>query len=573
MPPSRLQFFDRLGFRMAFLLAVILLPLAAVSILRSQAVLSETDARNEAALFGETVQMAGAELVLIDQARGIAESLSAVMPNLLTDPDACRASLAQLAAGSELSFVGYVAADGAVPCSSLANPPNFAGSAALAEALENPRQIVRRSEFGAASQAAVIFVLTPVRAGPEDVDGFIVVSIPQAAILDSRAASIPGTEFVTVNTDGEILTSSVPIGTAETYLPPRGLPSEILADGGTYKGLSARGQRTFYAVQPIVAGEINMVGLWSKAEADEAVFYLQGAALFPLLMWVASLLVGWFAVDFLVTRHVKSLGRAMRRFAANRSTQLPRSFSNAPIELRDMGEAYLGLTEGVVRDEASLEDALYQKNILLREVHHRVKNNLQLIASIMSMQMRRTESPEVKEVMARLQDRVLTLATIHKSLYQTSGLASIRLDELMKDIVDQLLSLARESEDVQIETEFDKVSLLPDQAVPFSLLVTEALTNAFKYITADEGQAPLIKIKMRDLGDHRVSLMIENSRGGADYARTDPHSTGLGAQLMTAFASQLGTQMIVDATDKHYRLTFEFAAAPLEDTADLPQVV
>lgn len=557
---------------MAFLLAVILLPLAIVSILRSQAVLSQTEARNEAALYGETVQMASAELVLIDQARGIAEALSTVMRDLIADPEVCRASMARLAIRSELSFVGFVAANGDVPCSSLENPPNFAGSDALNEALANPRQIVRRTPFGMASQAPVVYVLTPVRSGPEDVEGFVVVSIPQAAILDSRPARIADTEFVTVNTDGEVLTSSVPIATAETYLPQGGLPARILAEGGTFKGVSLRGQPTFYAVQPVVSGEINMVGLWSKDDADESVFSLERATFFPLVMWAASLLVGWFAVDFLVTRHVKSLGRAMRRFAKTRSTQLPRSFANAPIELRDMGDAYLGLTDGVVRDEANLEDALYQKNILLREVHHRVKNNLQLIASIMSMQMRRTESQEVKEVMARLQDRVLTLATIHKSLYQTSGLASIRLDELMKDIVDQLLSLARESEDVKIETAFDKVSLLPDQAVPFSLLVTEALTNAFKYISAEDGQTPTITIKMRDLGNHRVSLMIENSRGGPDYARSDPHSTGLGAQLMTAFASQLGTQMVVDATERYYRLTFDFAAEPLEDGEDLPDL-
>ena len=84
---------DRLGFRMAFTLAVILLPLAIVSILRSQAVISQTEARNEAALFGETVQVASTELALIDKARGVAGSVGAIILDLLQEPAVCQLSL------------------------------------------------------------------------------------------------------------------------------------------------------------------------------------------------------------------------------------------------------------------------------------------------------------------------------------------------------------------------------------------------------------------------------------------------------------------------------------------------
>ncbi len=555
---------DRLGFRMAFSLAVILLPLAIVSILRSQAVISQTEARNEAALFGETVQMASAELALIDKARGVAGSVSAIVLDLLQEPELCRAALTRIAERSALSFVGFVGTDGAVPCSSLAAPPNFSGTADLASVLENPREIVRRTPLGFASQVPVIYVLSPVFDGPNRLRGFVTASIPHQVILDSRDVQIPGTEFLTVNVAGEVLTSSLPQEAATAILPSSGIPKRYLEEGGTFQARSDSGAPTIYAISPVVPGEISMVGLWSEDSADGALFYLDRAAFFPLVMWLASLVVGWFVVDFLVTRHVTSLGGAMRSFADTRRTQMPASFAQAPVELRDVGDAYVNLTDTVVRDEAKLEDALHQKNILLREVHHRVKNNLQLIASIMSMQMRRTGSTEVKEVMAGLQDRVLTLATIHKNLYQTSGLASIRLDELLGDIVGQMQSLSQHAKDIRFETDYDPVSLLPDQAVPFSLLVTEALTNAFKYISAEPGADLTLKIVLRDLPESRVSLVIENSRGGPDYERSDPHSTGLGAQLMMAFATQLGTEMDVEATGTSYRLALEFGAAPLE---------
>jgi hypothetical protein len=80
--------------------------------------------------------------------------------------------------------------------------------------------------------------------------------------------------------------------------------------------------------------------------------------------------------------------------------------------------------------------------VLLREVHHRVKNNLQLIASIMNMQMRRAKSPETKALMKGLQERVMSLATVHKELYQTTGLADVRADELLGDLVRQIVGMA-----------------------------------------------------------------------------------------------------------------------------------
>ncbi|MEL6572558.1 MAG: sensor histidine kinase [Pseudomonadota bacterium] len=554
---------------MAFSLAVILLPLAIVSILRSQAVISQTEARNKAALFGETVQVASTELALIDKARGVAGSVGAIVLDLLQQPEVCSAALGRIAERSNLGFVGFLAADGSVPCASPNSPAEMAVTDDFAAALSDPREIVRRRPMGFASDSPVIYVLSPVFDRRGGTLGYVTASIPQEMVLENRNLTIPGAQFVTVNTAGEILTTSLPVEEAQALLPSYGLPQRFLDSGGSFSATSDNGDATIYAVSPVVQGEISMVGIWADQDASASIFYLQRAAFFPLVMWLASLVVGWFVVDFLVTRHVTSLGFAMRGFAKNRRTELPPSFNAAPVELRDFGDAYITLTDAVVRDEAKLEDALYQKNILLREVHHRVKNNLQLIASIMAMQMRRTQSDEVKEVMAGLQDRVLSLATIHKSLYQTSGLAAIRLDELLSDIVEQMQGLSQHAKSVVLETDYDPVSLLPDQAVPFSLLVTEALTNAHKYISAAPGAPLRLKIALKDQGEQRVGLMIENSRGGPGYKKSDPHSTGLGAQLMTAFATQLGSEMEVEATPAFYRLSLSFTAAPLP-AEDLP---
>jgi two-component sensor histidine kinase len=102
--------------------------------------------------------------------------------------------------------------------------------------------------------------------------------------------------------------------------------------------------------------------------------------------------VAWCAAERLVSRYIRRLGRAIRAFASGAALWAT-SDGGAPAELREVGQAFLRMTDTILHDEAELEDTVHQREVLLREVHHRVKNNLQLIASIMNMQMRRAKSP------------------------------------------------------------------------------------------------------------------------------------------------------------------------------------
>jgi hypothetical protein len=127
---------------------------------------------------------------------------------------------------------------------------------------------------------------------------------------------------------------------------------------------------------------------WGKITDDE---WTQ-PAVFPALMRAVSLVVAFVAAELLVTRHIRDLRAAIMRFAQGHRASTDPDMSLAPGEIRDATEAFVQLTETIRRDEADLEHALLRKEGLLREVHHRVKNNLQLIASIISLQIRETGS-------------------------------------------------------------------------------------------------------------------------------------------------------------------------------------
>ncbi|MFD1809716.1 sensor histidine kinase [Gemmobacter lanyuensis] len=277
--------------------------------------------------------------------------------------------------------------------------------------------------------------------------------------------------------------------------------------------MSVNGFDRVFAVVPLADGNLFLLGNWALQSSDAMIFDAPVPVLaFPVLMWLASLLVAQLASEHQVLRHLRALRRAIADFSGG-SRRLPETdLEDAPMELRALGQAFERMMEAVVHDEAELEDMVHQKEVLLREVHHRVKNNLQLIASIINMQIRKARSPETRGLLKGLQDRVMSLATIHRELYQTTGLTDIRADELMQSIVTQILRMAaRPGDPFDLQTAFDDVRLTPDQAVPLSLLLTEALTNALKYAAAPAGERPRLSVSLCRTPDGRARVRVINS--------------------------------------------------------------
>jgi len=232
-----------------------------------------------------------------------------------------------------------------------------------------------------------------------------------------------------------------------------------------------------------------------------------------------------------------------------------------------MADSYNELVRRVAQEQASLEDSLREQKLLLREVHHRVKNNLQLIASILNMQMRGVEDPAAKRALGRVQDRVMSLSSIHRALYTDSRLDRVRVDHLLAEIVAGLkdVALPREAK-VAVRTDLAPVSLDPDQAVPLLLLATEAVTNAAKYVGMPENGEPEIIVTLKELDGGEVVLRVRNTTG-RDVSATlvegaEADGTGLGAKLIEAFASQLGGRVETEVTAQIYDLTASFRTDP-----------
>ena len=286
-------------------------------------------------------------------------------------------------------------------------------------------------------------------------------------------------------------------------------------------------------------------------------------------MWLASLLVAWLAAEHQALRHIRALRRSIIAFAGGSRTVDPPDLLHAPNELRDVGDAYERLVDSVLHDAAELEDTVHQKEVLLREVHHRVKNNLQLIASIMNIQMRKAVSPEAKLLVKGLHDRVMSLATVHRELYQTTGLTDVRADELLAMIVAQVLRMgSTPGQQIETTTDFDPIRLTPDQAVPLSLILTEALTNVLKHAGRGEDGRIWLTVSLRQVEDGRAVLRVTNSlrAGPAEaVAAPDVDSTNLGEQLLAAFAMQLNGDLSAASEDGEFRVKLDFPVRELNE--------
>ena len=565
---SKLVAFDGVGTRLALVLAVALLPLAIVSVVRSQSVLTEARARSAAALSGETLNAISTEIALIEEANGASRALSSVMGELLDHPEVCNRAMRTLTKNAQFSFAGFHDLTGYAPCSSAPAPFSFGLTDNIKAQIEDPKTIVLVNENGPASGTSVFYSSSPVYDANAKLIGFAVVSVPHNALRAAKRAEeregFRNVVFLTMNAHGKVLTSSIGLENAAGILPADTSFVKSMSQRTSFSAETATGDQRTYALVPVLPGQVYALGSWPTELSRNDVFYLQHPAVFPFLMWLASLAVAWFASELFVTRHVLALRRSMQNFAQSRRTGSNEAFAAAPLELREMAEAYMDMTQSLLRDEANLENTVRQKDILLREVHHRVKNNLQLIASIMNMQMRQSPTPEVRGLMRSLHDRVMSLATVHRGLYQTTGTADVRADELLGDIVRQVSHMATaDQSSIDLQLDLDHLKLNPDQAVPLSLLVTEALTNALKYIGTPDDKRPFLRVSLKRDSESSATLTVTNSVSSYVTEPNGDTSSGLGGQLIEAFSQQLGGLLSSGNEDGTYFLRVRFEVEPL----------
>ncbi len=190
-------------------------------------------------------------------------------------------------------------------------------------------------------------------------------------------------------------------------------------------------------------------------------------------------------------------------------------------------------------DEAAIQASLDEKVLLLREIHHRVKNNLQIIISLTNLQMRTIENPEMKQILAETRNRVRAMSLVHEKLYTSENLSSIDLADYTKFLASQLFSFyGVDHLRVALQMDIEKIPLDIDTAIPLGLILNELISNSLKHAFPHGGRGTL------SISGHverdMLTLTVKDDGVGMPETYNWKESDSLGLRLINSLVDQVG---------------------------------
>ena len=253
-------------------------------------------------------------------------------------------------------------------------------------------------------------------------------------------------------------------------------------------------------------------------------------------------------------------------FVRKDGTRVPTLVSTSPVF--DEAGRFAGSLAMIVdisrrkEHEQELQAALSAQATLLKEIHHRVKNNLAVVVNLLMLQGARTEDPEAKGILRECQDRVHTMSLIHESLYRSGGEATLALAPFLSRLCDYLYqSHALDRDRVRVEVETDDLYVDLDLATPLGLLLNELLSNALKHAFPGRRHGR-VRVELRRGGNQAAWLLVQDDGVGLREDIDVLAATSLGLKLVRTLARQLDGELQVGRDGgTEFRLTFPLPAA------------
>jgi two-component sensor histidine kinase len=214
----------------------------------------------------------------------------------------------------------------------------------------------------------------------------------------------------------------------------------------------------------------------------------------------------------------------------------------------------------VLRSEQTVRASLREKEILLKEIHHRVKNNLQVISSLLNLQARYLPDPAARAIFSQSQNRVQSIALVHERLYESADLSHVNfgkyLSVLLENIFDTHDAASRGLSKI---IDVGDANLTVDVAIPCGLIVNELVTNALKHAFPG-GRTGTVRVSLRGSSDGAMDLTVQDDGVGMPPGIDPRNTVSLGLDLVVTFAEQLNAEMdIMSERGTSFRFRFRMA--------------
>ena len=242
---------------------------------------------------------------------------------------------------------------------------------------------------------------------------------------------------------------------------------------------------------------------------------------------------------------------------ARKNSELERAQDELQESQHDLENRVAERTTELQQANEQIQGSLDEKEILLQEIHHRVKNNLQVISSLLGLQAGTVNDPEITAAFEESRNRVLSMALIHEKLYQSADMARVDLGEYVEHLVGQLgQSYQVADHPAAVRIDIEDISLDIDQAIACGLIINELVTNSFKYAFPDQGGTIDISVQRNDRGEY---VLVVADDGVGYPADLDVNSTQtLGLKIVNALTRQIRGRLQLSREDGT-RATIAFA--------------
>lgn len=545
-PPGekRFQFWPRalslqsMRGRMAVLLGLAMLPAGAIAMQVGLNAVKTEQTAVEQNLSRRALQSIESERGTIDELREMLRVLATSPPLQQIERGDCQAWLGEVRA--EYDFVAAIAVIGennVIRCSIPAAP---AGAQTPANPLR--RRAMVRDDFtagyverGPLAGEPVLAALQPIHDGRQRRIGFVgaSISVDHLKRMLERDSAIGGAHTAIVDFSGRVIAESAPAGSQVLPLPPAARvldhfgndPSFVAVPGGEA------------VIVPLAAPDIYAVMSWTPDQSPwRRSIGIATSVAAPLLIWLVAVAAGWWAIEIFVARPLSTLEAAARSMARGEEVLDTPALASAPTEIRSLRRTLAAMAKTLRGREARLVEALGEERALLREVHHRVKNNLQMVASLLNIQARGARDESEAWGLARAHDRVQLLALVHQRVYASGAVRELRLDDLAAEIARQLLQArGAATKDLHLQLQLSEARCDADRAVPLAFLIGEGLSMTLDTLT-ENAQGELRLFLQQDADGTRFAIC-------ADIEGVAPGVPAASSRLIDAFARQLGASV------------------------------
>ena len=301
-----------------------------------------------------------------------------------------------------------------------------------------------------------------------------------------------------------------------------------------------------FHVQPLVSGATFAVTALPLTATFATLVADWGLLVLTLVALSVALLAVWIGTDRWCLRPLGYIREFAARVARGEDVKLapPRPWTP---EMMAIANAVQQMAKAIANRESDLNAGLEQRDHMLREIHHRVKNNLQMISSLLNLQAGEIRSPRIRRLFGDAQNRVLTLSILHRHLYERSSWSLVDFQQFISDLVRQV-SVARHGADrvaPRFQIRAPIMAVGPDTAIPIGLIVTEAVGSAMSHDFSGVA-APEVRIEAKESEGKEVELVIEDNGVDTNRGSLGSHGqSGFGLTLVHGLAMQLGGKAVV----------------------------